>query len=625
MAYSVSMAGNAAAKLNVLSTGQASHGGDEADKYAHFHRTLGVPVPRKLVFINPPQVPEDMFSIDIARKRGYYAYPPIGLLYLCAVARSVYAEIELRVVDLNFEMLKRCHDPSFRYDFWKELLCQELKHDQSIYIGVSCMFGATKSVFMEITGWLHQHFPSLPILVGGVQASYDYEELLEQQCADIVFRRESEGSFRTFLLNCARASGGEPLILPQGIVFGLDGGIVESKGAQVPTVEDIDVDIRPFYVLIPVAEYHRYGSLAAFSRYNGEDKPFATVLSNRGCRAQCTFCTVRDFNGRSVRQRDVQRVIDELKFLVEQYGIKQVDWLDDDLLYDPERTVALFKAVTEEVPGLEWICNNGLIGSSVSEENMEWMVKSGMKALKIGIESGNDEWLKRIKKPASKRKLLVADRIFKRYRDVFVSGNFIIGFPNETFGEMLDSYNFARQLGWDWASFYICQPLKGTEMFAVFQSLGDERCDYDNYDKTLNPGRSAVKGEFGYHKGYHGGSDKPTVLTGREVFKLPLDQVPSKEQCKEIWFTFNLVTNFLENPSFSPTGNIPKMMRWFESIAAAYPYDASMLAALTYGYKHLAQPDKQMACRARFDAVLEESPYWRRRVQEFPELLDLVR
>ena len=49
---------------------------------------------------------------------------------------------------------------------------------------------------------------------------------------------------------------------------------------------------------------------------------------------------------------------------------------------------------------------------------------------------------------------------------------FIIGFPDETFGQMMDSYDLAVELASDWASFYICQPLKGTEMFSAFQSLG---------------------------------------------------------------------------------------------------------------------------------------------------------
>lgn len=594
-------------------------------EYKRFHRTLNVRNPDKLLLINPPQVPEDMFSVEIARLKGYYAYPPVGLLYIAAVAYMVNPAIELRVIDLNFEMLKRCHNSAFRYNFWTDLLWRELKTAKSMHLGVTCMFGATKPIFTEIVMWIREEFPNLPILVGGVQASYDYQELLQKRHADIVFLREAEVSFRTFLHNCALTEIGNPVTPPRGIAFRVQDEVVEYTGRQVPSAADIDVDLRPFYSLLPIGDYYRYGSLAAFSRYNGEEKPFATVLSNRGCRARCTFCTVRDFNGFGVRQRDVQHVVDEIKFLVEAYGIKQIDWLDDDLLFNPSRALELFKALAKEVPHLEWICNNGLIGAATTEENMDWMVRSGIKALKIGIESGNDHWLRKIKKPTSKRKLLEAGRIFKRYPDVFISGNFIIGFPGEKVGEMLETFNFARQLGWDWASFYICQPLKGTEMFSVFQSLGDERCDYENYDKTLNPGRAAVRGEFGYYKAYHGEDNGLRVRSGREIFDLPHELVPSKDQIKEIWFTFNLVTNFLENPAWGPHGNIPKIIRWFESVVGAYPYDASMVAALAYGYKRFSDREKQKAYQKRFDSILKESLYWQRRVEQFPELLDFVR
>ena len=55
-----------------------------------------------------------------------------------------------------------------------------------------------------------------------------------------------------------------------------------------------------------------------------EKKRFATVLSNRGCRAKCTFCSVRNFNGRGVRRREVSSVIDELLMLREVYGVEHI-------------------------------------------------------------------------------------------------------------------------------------------------------------------------------------------------------------------------------------------------------------------------------------------------------------
>ena len=580
--------------------------------FQQFMAQLAIPNPQQLILINPPQVPEAAFDPLVARNRGYYAYPPVGLLYIAAVAKEVNPNIDVRLLDLNYELLYQSVLPDFTYQFWHELLHDTLATCEAPYVGITCLFGATKQPFLQVSQWLRQHYPEVPILAGGVQATYDFQELLRDNYCDIVFRNEAELQFRAFMQRC---TGQDPEALPWGSAFRYQGGVYE---LDAPTEEvPVEWDIRPYYDLIDIEHYHEVGSLAAFSRYNGAEKRFATVLSNRGCRARCTFCTVRNFNGFGVRGRSVEDVIDEIKYLVRDKGIHQIDWLDDDLLWNPSRALALFQGLAREVPELEWICNNGLIAAAITDELMYWMVQSGLQAFKIGIESGNEAMLHAIKKPTTKRQLRQRRQLFQQYPEVFISANFILGFPHETFGQMLDTYDFANELQWDWSSFYICQPLKGTEMFSAFQALGDDRCAVEHYGKTLNPGRAAARGEFGYH--FTDGSE--SIRTGREVFTLPRDIVPSQEQLKEIWFTFNLVTNFLQNPNFAPGGNPHKIVRWFDAIAQAYPYDASMAAALVRGYRLLGDEAKRAAYQQQFVALLAASAYWQRRVQEFPELL----
>lgn len=587
---------------------------EAADAYRNLLESFSCRVPRELILINPQLVPEEAFDPVIARNKGYYAFPPVGLLYLAAVSHEVLPNLTIKILDLNYEMLKRGAQEGFRYDFWKDLLHETLAECEAPHIGVTCMFGATKPVFLQVSRWLRENYPHIPIHAGGVQATYDFDELLSRNYCDTLFRKEAELQWRAFLTTCVDPQATE---LPTGLAFRHDGHVYELGQPQgdVP----IEHDIRRYYDLIPVADYANVGSLAAFSRFNGHDRPFATVISNRGCRAHCTFCTVRDFNGKGVRGRSPQNVIDEIKFLVREKGIQQIDWLDDDLLWDPERTLALFKGLAEQVPELTWISNNGLIAAAISDEIMEWMVKSGLTAFKIGIETGNDEMLKVVQKPTTKPKLRIKRRLFKKYPEVFVSANFIVGFPKETFGQMLDSYDFACELEWDWSSFYICQPLKGTEMFNVWQSMGDDRCEEEGYDKTLNPGRAAARGEFGYRF-----DDNAGIKTGKDVFTLPRDIVPNREQMKEIWFTFNLVSNFLNNLNFLPGGSPAKIVRWFESIAHAYPYDASMIAALARGYRMMGETAKYEENRGKFHEIVESSGYWQRRIEEFPELWQFV-
>lgn len=583
--------------------------------FEQFVSSLKIRNPKELVLIAPQLVPGEFFDPVVAQNQGYYAFPPVGLLYIAAVAKRVNPDIKLHMIDLNYEMLKAAHQADFNYEDWKKIVGRVLDQCEAPHVGITYMFGATKPVFLSVSQWVRENYPDVPILAGGVQATYDAPELIEKKVADIVFRREGEKQYESFLRSCMNS---EMHDIPRGAIFNYQGNTYElGETAGDP---DVNWDIRDFYDMLDIQNYYKYGSLAAFSRFNGAHKSFATVLTNRGCRARCTFCTVRNFNGFGVRGRKVEDVIQEIKFLVHEKGIKQIDWLDDDLLWDPERAISLFKGLVAEVPELEWICNNGLIAAAITDEIMHWMVKSGMKAFKIGIETGNDEMLHKVKKPTTKVKLKIKRHLFKQYADVFVSANFIIGFPKENFGQMMDTFDFANELEWDWSSMYICQPLKGTEMFQAFKELDDERTEIESYDKTLNPGRAAARGEFGYQ--FKEGENR--ILTGKEVFNLPKDLIPSQDQIKEIWFTFNLVTNFIRNINYTDRGRPDKLVKWFESIAHAYPYDASMIAGMVQGYRLTGEKNKMEHYQSKFRQILSESNYWRRRVIEFPEILEMA-
>ena len=580
-----------------------------------FIERKGLANTNELVLIQPPLVPKEAFDPKTASTGGYFNYPPVGLLYIAAAAKKINPDIDVALVDLNHELLSSSFEANFNYDSWKDIVRDAINKRKSPLIGLTYMFGSTKVCFKEVSNFIRSEFPHLTVLTGGVQATYDYKEILRDGLCDVVFRRESEVSFGNFLLSCA---SNDHTLIPNGAALLHEGRVYEfgEPAADVP----MDWDITQAYDLIDITRYNQVGSLGPFSRYVGSDKPFATVLSNRGCRARCTFCTVRNFNGFGIRQRSIQNVIDEIKYLYDKKGIRNLDWLDDDLLWDPKRSVALFKGIAEQVPGLEWTAQNGLIAVAIEDEVMEWMVRSGLKAFKIGIESGNDEMLHVIKKPTTKPKLRLKRKLFAKYPEVLVSSNFIIGFPNETFAQMMDSFDFACELQYDWSSFFICQPLKGTDMFSVFQSLGDDRTQDEGYSKLLNPARSSERGEFGYR---FGGKEN-LVHVGWDVFSLPDVIVPTMEQQKEIWFSFNFVCNFLRNHNFKNPSNPDKMVRWLESIHNGYPYDASMAATLVHACKLANNEAKADHYRDRFMELVISSAYWKGRVEQFPEMLALA-
>jgi tRNA A37 methylthiotransferase MiaB len=590
--------------------------------YRSFLDTLPVRRPARLLFVNIPQVPADIFSPGTARLNGYHIYPPIGYLYLAAAARQVDPGMPIQILDLNYEMLKACHLDTLPADpagFWKPLLKEHIGTGDGLHVCIGNMFEATTPMFLEITKHVREEYPQVTVVAGGVQTTMEYREVLDADRCHLVLRHEAEGAFAQFLRNCTDRSAD----LPEGLAFRY-GGQLHETGAPKGVSEFLD--LREQYDLIDIENYYQYGGVNPYSRYAGKERAFSTVLANRGCRADCSFCGVRGFNGVGVRRRTARHIVDEIKYLVEHKGIRLIEWLDDDLLYGRKESAELFKLMAQELPSdFRWIANNGVIAGAVNDEIMEWMAKSGCLAFKVGIESGNDAMLRKIRKPATKPGLRKAGEIFKKYPEVFVSANFIVGFPGETVGEMLDSYDFAIELGWDWANYYICQPLPGTDIFDAFASMGDTRCDNTNFG-VYNPGKSAAqKGNFGYYKGYHTEDEAANAIkSGRDVFNLAKDVVPSLEQIKEIWFTFNMVSNFLENTNFKPGGNVPKIARWFESIAASYPRDAGMCAMLAYSYKQMGDEARASVWRGKFDALAGEFEYWQRRLEEFPELVEFA-
>ena len=105
---------------------------------------------------------------------------------------------------------------------------------------------------------------------------------------------------------------------------------------------------------------------------------------------------------------------------------------------------------------------------------------------------------------------------------------------------MMDTFSFARKLQCDWASYYVCQPLKGTDLYSSFQHLMDPRTKDESYSKTINPGRSAARGEFAYSENQETAKE---LQAGWEIFELDSSRTFNANEHNEIWFTFNLVAN----------------------------------------------------------------------------------
>jgi len=552
------------------------------------------------VLIQIPQLPSAWIEKEVARNRGYFAYPPLGLLYLSAILRQ--EGVKTHIVDLNFIALQEAlkEDPDID-TAWQQALNKALSVFEEPFVCVSLMYDATYTYFKQVCGQIRRIKPESCIACGGVSATANAARIINEGAADMVFSYEGQRPLKHFYAYLRKETAG----LPLNISFpGSGGAVLETP--KLPGA-NAEIDIRQEYASIPIKDYCKVGSLSNYSRMNGKDIPFTALLTRSGCRGGCSFCGVRNFYGTGVRVRSVESVIGEMERLYHTYGIRHFDWVDDDLLFDEEKAVQLFDRMAEHFPDITWAVNNGLMVAAITSGILRSMDKSGCIGFKVGLESGNASILRRMHKPVTLEKFFSFAKMFQEFPRMHAAVNLILGFPDETFAQMLDSYRAALASRLDWYNFYIYQPIKNTELSRGFVKPGNE-----SQGPAMNPVRGRVFKSFTRPEG---------VLCGYDIMDIASDTVPEKRQLQEIWFTLNFITNFMRMPALFTDSQIRlrQNIRWMEALSQAYPDDAAM-TCLTYYLKHRLGTDSRQALDKLRSLALDKirsSEYWQYRDQQF--------
>ena len=562
---------------------------------------------QKILLIQTLQLQLSAFNREVAINKGYYAYPPTGLQWLVKSLETT--DLEVSLLDLNYEFLNRIiKDATFSHSDWLNIVDEWLDKIQPSVVGVSCI-GVSTNLLDDnhpLTGVLRhvKKKNNCIVIAGGPIATNEYKDCINHDLCHFVVANEGENKTNYLLRSLFGYLADEKPV--SGIYFVNGKGIAKTKGS--PDVVQLEGNIVSTYSSLPIEKYNSVGSLNPFSRMAGQDKHFSGIQLNRGCRANCKFCGVTTFMGQGVRQFPVDDLVEEIHYLIKVRGVRHFELLDDDFLGPSSLRNGVIN-ILEELKSLRqkyditWSAGNGLIAGSIKENLSQLINDSGCIGFRIGIESGNDEMLKRMRKPATKKTLSKFSEIMKKHSDIFIGGNYIIGlFGDETFGEMQDSYKYSCELSLDWAS------------FSVYQLTSRATTEKE---KLRDDGRSAT--EFVPTKELSSREirENPNLMVGMKVFDIPPEVVPSHAQLNEIWFTFNLLSNYVHNKNFSNGGNPIKLTRWLRAIQATYPMNPYIPLFTGFGLVLSGQED---GVNFEYDKSLNNvnrSRYWKNRFEQF--------
>lgn len=158
------------------------------------------------------------------------------------------------------------------------------------------------------------------------------------------------------------------------------------------------------------------------------------LISSRGCPAQCTFCA-NVVTGRTYRARSVRSVVDEMATLRSDHGVRHFSFWDDAFTAGKRRLLALCDSISNDsrLHGTTWTCITP--GNMVTPSALAKMRQAGCVAINFGIESGDLNILRSIKKGQRPDHILDAVSAAKN-EGMLTIVNFMFGFPGEGVDEL---------------------------------------------------------------------------------------------------------------------------------------------------------------------------------------------
>lgn len=210
--------------------------------------------------------------------------------------------------------------------------------------------------------------------------------------------------------------------------------------------------------------------------------PMTITYGSRGCINSCIYCCSRFYF--PLRLRTVEKIIEELKW-IQDLGIKEVRFFDLGLTNDLSWAKRLFEEMIKNRIRLTWSCEARV--DRVNSEIVRLMKSAGCRSIDIGVETGDKEILKTIKKNITLEQVMEAVEIIKKAK-IKVMTHFMLGLPGETKETIKQTLNFILKLDPDYMALGIATPHPGTPFYDFLEKNNYLKTrDWSRYDPMQEP------------------------------------------------------------------------------------------------------------------------------------------
>lgn len=398
------------------------------------------------------------------KRIGGATVPPFALVTVATLLRQ---HCDVTFVDAQAESMTL-----------EQLYARVPSTDMVITSTSTMSFGEDAGILLK----LKQHYgPHVKTAVFGSHPTFLPKHTISHEGVDIGIRGEPE-EIVVELVNSLKAGNDD-----WKRVLGTEHMSEEGEpviNADHPFLEDLDSIPFPDVTLLPDVVY--YNPLV-------KRLPYMTTTTSKGCPAKCTFCTAPYFDGMRVRFQSADYMVNEVKYFYE-HGIREVYFRDDTFFIHKKRDKEFCRRLIAEGIDISWIGNARV--SQIDKEMMEVAAAAGCHVIKIGVESGSQKVLDRIRKGY---KVEQAYDVFRWAKETGIDthAHVMLGNPGDTVDTINRTIEFVLELEPTTATFGICTPYPGTPLYdevkARYPEIGDKL-----FGTTSDFARLHKEGEFNH-------------------------------------------------------------------------------------------------------------------------------
>ena len=351
--------------------------------------------------------------------KGRYNDYPLGLMYLsAALARNNYNVI---IYDLNYQNID---------NMYKTILEKKIK-----FIGITTCSSVIDDVLL-ISQTIKLLSPKSFIVLGGHHVNNAYKEIMESFIQiDYIIVGEGEYSICK-LADIIRDDKFEEIKKVEGIVYRDNNDNIIC--INNPGIRDIS--------LLSIPDWSRVISPIEHAKYYKKNDVLGMVLLARGCPFNCSFCSIKIDSQKRWKCNNVESVLNEILYLIQQYKVNYISYSDGDFLISIKKAMYIIKEANKY--GIKKFCFSTRVDRLLANKQyIEKILKYGCDSIELGIESGSQTQLNRYGKNTTvemnQEAINLLKELQKKY-DFYVNLDMIIFDPFTTMNEIIDSFKFLK-------------------------------------------------------------------------------------------------------------------------------------------------------------------------------------